>query len=211
MLRPPGEAAAYLRVSSSKQDADNQREAVIRAATARGDGELTWFVDVGSSKSWSRPALAELNAAIFQGRVRRVYVWKLDRLSRMGIADTCQLVQQWRRAGCGLLSSAEGFDFGDPVTGELLLAMLAWAAKWEWEQQADRLAAARQKREKAGKTWGRPPELAPADRERIGELRAEGRSIRAISVALKVPKSTVHEVLQCQADKAPETAKTPGS
>ena len=191
-----GEAAAYLRVSTSPQEADNQREAVQRAAAARGDGELTWFVETGSGRSWSRPALADLSAAIFSGRVRRVYVWKLDRLSRMGIADTSQLVQQWRRAGMReLISAVEGFDFGDPVTGDLLVAMLAWAAKWEWDQQQDRLTAARERRKKAGKSWGRPGELAPATRARIAEMRAETppRSIRAIAVALKVPKSTVHE------------------
>jgi len=186
-------------VSTTPQDAENQRAEVERAAAARGDAELTWFVDTGSGKSWKRPALDELSAAIFRGEVGRVYVWKLDRLSRMGIGDTFRLVESWRRAGMReLLSAVEGFDFGDPVTGDLLLAMLAWAARWEMQQQADRLAAARERRLASGKSWGRPPKNPGALRARILELRAEGRSVRAISVALKVPKSTVHDAISAQ-------------
>lgn len=189
--------AAYLRVSTSPQEADNQREAVLLAAAARGDGELTWFIDTGSGRSWQRPALEQLRSAIFRGEVGRVYVWKLDRLSRMGIADTCQLVREWRQAGCALVSALEGFDFGDLVAGELLLAMLAWAADWEWRQQQDRLAAARQRREKSGKSWGRPSKRADVA-QKIREMREQHpkRSVREIAVALKVPKSTVHEALK---------------
>lgn len=205
MQRRDGEAAAYLRVSTSPQEAENQREAVQRAALARGDGELAWFVDTGTGRSWNRPELRKLSEAIFSGRVRRVYVWSIDRLSRMGVADTCQLVQQWRRAGMrDLVSAVEGFDFGDPMTGELLLAMLAAVAKMEWDRQQERLAAARQRRQATGKGWGRP---ASTDGAAILRLRAEGRSIRDIAVALKVPKSTVSDAI-LRAENEPKPPQT---
>jgi IS30 family transposase len=43
---------------------------------------------------------------------------------------------------------------------------------------------------KGGK-WGRPSRLTDEDRVKVLTMRAEGRSIRAISMALKVPRSTV--------------------
>lgn len=114
----------------------------------------------------------------------------------MGVVDTSKLVGEIHAAGCELIAVSQGFDFSQPIIGGLLVAMLAFAAELEWSTQQDRLTAAREARRRAGKSWGRPPKNAGAVGARIVELRAEGRSIRAISVALKVPKSTVHEALQ---------------
>jgi DNA invertase Pin-like site-specific DNA recombinase len=172
-----------------------QRQAVERAAAARGDVELIWFEDTGSGRSWERPALASLKAAIFRGEVGRLYVFKLDRLSRMGLVDTSKLVAQIHAAGCELISLCEGFDFGAPGVGALLVAMLAFAADFEWRAQQERLKAAREARTRAGKSWGRPKKTPVALGARILELRAEGRSVRAISIALKVPKSTVQDCI----------------
>jgi len=193
--RRRGKPAAYLRVSTSGQDTELQRQAIERAALARGDAELAWFEDTGSGRSWERPALAQLKAAIFRGEVGRLYVFKLDRLSRMGVVDTSKLVGAIHAAGCELISLSEGFDFASPGVGALLVAMLAFAAELEWSAQQDRLTAARETRRRAGKSWGRPPKNSGALRARILELRGEGRSIRAISMALKVPKSTVQDCI----------------
>lgn len=193
--------AAYLRVSTSGQDCEMQRQAIGLAALARGDAELTWFEDTGSGRSWERPALVELRAAVFRGEVGRLYVFKLDRLSRMGVLDTAKLVGELHSAGCAVVSLTEGFDFGAPVVGGLLVAMLAFAAELEWSAQQDRLTAARQARARAGKSWGRPSKSSALS-AKILERRAAGESIRQIAIALKVPKSTVSDALK----NGPKTA-----
>jgi DNA invertase Pin-like site-specific DNA recombinase len=43
---------------------------------------VQWFVDKESGAMLKRPAFDQLQKAIFDGTVKTVIVWKLDRLSR---------------------------------------------------------------------------------------------------------------------------------
>jgi DNA invertase Pin-like site-specific DNA recombinase len=141
-----------------------------------------------------RPELDRLTRAVSQGQHTQVYVWRLDRLTRRGIPDTLDVVQRLRLAGCQLISVTEGFDFTGAM-GELLVSMLAFGAQMESAAQIDRQSAARARLEAEGRAWGRPPTDAGTC-EKIRALRAEGRSIRAIAMAVKVPRSTVFGVLK---------------
>ena len=186
--------AAYVRVSTPEQDAALQRAAIDRAASLRGHTPIEWYSETRSGRSWVRPELERLTRAVFQGHHRHVYVWRLDRLTRRGIPDTLDVVRNLRGAGCQLISVTEGFDFTGAM-GELLVSMLAFGAQMESSAQMDRQSAARARLEAEGRAWGRPP--LPSDmREKIRALRAEGRSVREIAMAVKVPKSTVFGVLK---------------
>lgn len=186
--------AAYVRVSTPEQDAALQRAAIERAASLRGHTPIEWYSETRSGRSWVRPELERLTRAVFQGHHRHVYVWRLDRLTRRGIPDTLDVVRNLRGAGCQLISVTEGFDFTGAM-GELLVSMLAFGAQMESSAQMDRQSAARARLESEGRAWGRPP-LASEMREKIRALRAEGRSVREIAMAVKVPKSTVFGVLK---------------
>lgn len=195
-LHPPKElkSAAYVRVSTPEQNYELQREAIERAATARGDTELAWYAETRSGASWVRPELERLTRAAARGLHARIYVFKLDRLSRRGATDTLVTVQQLRQAGSQLISLTEGFDFGGPFA-EPLIAMLGFAAGQERAAQMDRQRAARAALEAKGGKWGRPCRLAPELAAQIAELRGQGRSIRSIAMAVKVPRSSVHDAL----------------
>ncbi|WP_255427327.1 helix-turn-helix domain-containing protein [Corallococcus sp. AB045] len=56
--------------------------------------------------------------------------------------------------------------------------------------------------EAEGKAWGRPSRPSDADRGRIAAMKQMGRSIRAIAVALKVPRSTVARALAAGPESA---------
>ena len=187
-------AAAYLRVSSQKQNAALQRDAVTRAARARGDRLRLWFEEKRSGSSMQRPALQKLRAAVRAGRVRRLYVFRIDRLSRSGIRDTLAIVQEFRSAGVELVTVADGFDFNGPAA-EIVLAVLAWAAEQERNAIGERISAARRRVEREGGSWGRPREVDPTTRARALELRKRGRTVRDIAIALKVPRSTLSDAL----------------
>jgi DNA invertase Pin-like site-specific DNA recombinase len=117
-------------------------------------------------------------------------VFKLDRLTRSGIRDTFEVIEELRAVGCHLVSVSDGFSLDGPAA-EIILAVMAWAANMERLAINERIAAARERVEAEGKRWGRPSRLTEATRERIAVLRQDGRSIRDIAVALKVPRSTV--------------------
>ena len=105
---PEMRAAAYLRVSSKAQTLDMQRSAILRAAKARGDTIHAWYSEKQSAKTLARPALSRLRADARAGQVRRLYIYRLDRLARSGIRDTFEVVEELRAAGCELVTVTVG-------------------------------------------------------------------------------------------------------
>src|SRR5436190_2138981 len=133
--------AAYLRVSSRAQDAASQRSAIERAAAARGDAVSEWYSEKRSGRTLDRAELQRLRADVRAGRVRRLFVFRLDRLARSGIRDTFEVIEELRAAGCELVSVADGFDLTGPAA-EIVLAVMARAAKMERLAINERIAAA---------------------------------------------------------------------
>lgn len=190
--------AAYVRVSSASQSFDMQVQAIERAARARGDDFPTaWYRETMTGGKLARPMLAKLRADVRAGAVRRLYVYRLDRLSRSGIRDTFQVVEELERHGCELVSIADGFDVSGPGR-ELVMAVLAWAAQFERDTIGERIRAARAKVEAKGGAWGRPSRMTPAQCDRASKLAGEGMSVRQIAQRLRVPRATVGRVLQVE-------------
>jgi site-specific DNA recombinase len=187
-------AAAYLRVSSRAQDAASQRLAIERASSARGDTVTTWYEEKRSGRTLGRPELDRLRADARAGLILRLYVYRLDRLTRSGIRDTFELLEELRAHGVEVVTVADGFDLQGPAA-EVVLAVMAWSAKMERLAINERISAARDRMEAEGRPWGRPPRLAGLDLARARELRAEGRSIREVAIAMKVPRSTIARAL----------------
>lgn len=153
-----------------------------------------WFADSMTGATTKRPELERLRAAVRAGEVEVLYVYRLDRLTRSGIRDTLAIVDELRAHGCKLVTLADGFDVDGPAS-EVVLAVLAWAAKMERQAIGERITAARARVAAEGGSWGRPRRMTRADVDRARELAAEGRTVRAIAVALKVPRATVARAL----------------
>jgi DNA invertase Pin-like site-specific DNA recombinase len=193
--------AAYARVSSAAQSAGMQREAIARAAHARGDVVGEWYVDTFSGGTLARPELARLRANVRAGLVRKLYVYRLDRLTRSGIRDTLDVVDELRAHGCELVTLADGFDMGGPAA-EVILAVLAWAAKVERLSINERIAAAREHGKAIGRPWGRPRRLSADVEARIAELAGAGHTVRYIATATHTPRATVARCLKNMGRKA---------
>lgn len=187
-------AAAYVRVSSKGQDDRTQRTAIRRAAAARGDEVATWWAEKASATRNDRPELEALRAACRAGAVRRLYVFRIDRLSRTGIRDTLGIVEELRGAGVELVSVADGFDLSGPAA-DIVLAVMAWAAQMERAALGERISHARARVEASGGAWGRPRRMTLELAKKAALLKSNGKSIRYIAAALKVPRSTVADTL----------------
>ena len=90
---------AYCRVSSRAQDLGMQVAAIEKAAAARGDTIEGWFQEKKSGKVLARPELNRLRTEVRAHRVKRLYVFRLDRLSRSGIRDTFEVIEELRAHG----------------------------------------------------------------------------------------------------------------
>jgi DNA invertase Pin-like site-specific DNA recombinase len=190
----PDVVAAYIRVSSRSQDYGYQRHAIERAARARGEVIHLWYADVASGSTMNRPKLRQLRDKIRVGGVQRLWVWRLDRLTRSGIADTLSALEELRRCGCALASVSDGLALEGPA-GELVVSVLAWAAKIEREKIRENQLAARARMEAEGRSWGRPPELTPSQKERIHLLAEQGYSHKRIAALVECSKTSVWNVL----------------
>jgi DNA invertase Pin-like site-specific DNA recombinase len=194
--QPPPVVAAYVRVSSRSQDAAYQRAAIERAARARGEEIAIWFSDVASGRSMDRPELAAALGAIRAGMVRRLWVWRVDRLTRSGIVDTLTVLQDMRRHGCECASVADGFALDGPAA-DVILSVLAWAAQMEREKIAENQAAARARLAAVGRTWGRPAvTITQHEIARVLELREAGCTQLRISSKLHISAKRVSRILR---------------
>lgn len=199
---------AYVRVSSRAQDDGSQLHAIRQAAKARGDELGHVYREKLSAKTIDRPVLEELRASARAGATRKIYVYRVDRLARSGIRDTLEVVQELRRVGCQIVNVADGFDLSSPAS-EIILAVLAWAAQMEREAIGSRIAAGIARAKAEGRSWGRPSRMSPLERRKARALRGEGKTIRAIAMALRVPRTVVERALKEVAIDVPETASEP--
>lgn len=186
--------AGYLRVSSKSQGFSTQRAAIARAAEARGERIDRWLSEKVGGGKIDRPVLAELRQLVRAGEIRKLYVFRLDRLTRSGIRDTLELVEELKRSGCQLQTIADGLDFEGPGA-EMVIAALSWAAKLERQKINENISAARERIKRQGGRWGRPPRVSAGLVTRIELARVNGDTIRAIAVRFKVPRGTVANIL----------------
>lgn len=186
--------AAYIRVSSKSQDHEMQRQAIAK----RADSPV-FYAEKMSGKTTDRPVLKQLMADVRSGKVKELYVFKLDRLTRSGVADTFQIVNELRRAGVTLFAVADNLCIrpnGDDIVSETLVFALSLAAKLERTAINDRIAAARTHMSSQGRAWGRPRSMTDEQVARARALADEGQTVRAIAADLGVPHATVGRALK---------------
>jgi DNA invertase Pin-like site-specific DNA recombinase len=185
--------AAYLRVSTRGQSVAMQRDAIERAAKARGHAVDVWFSEKTGGSAAERPQLDLLRADVRAGKFARVFTFRLDRLSRGGIRATLSILEELESHGCKVETVADEFSLQGPAR-ELIIAVLACCAQMERSAIGERISAARTRIEAKGGNWGRPRRADDSTIERIRALHGK-RTVREISAALKVPHGTVQNVL----------------
>jgi DNA invertase Pin-like site-specific DNA recombinase len=92
---------------------------------------------------------------------------------------------------------SDGFDLNG-VCADVCIAVMSWAASMELQAKNERIAAARERVEAEGGSWGRPRRMNDDTVAKAVVLREAGRTIRQIAVALKVPRATVARTLASQ-------------
>jgi len=151
--------AAYLRVSTDQQTADNQLPAILEYCKAHNMPEPVIYSE--NESAWRRghqTELARLLRELRTGRRRYEYliVWSLDRLSRQGIAATLQLIDSFEVQGCKVVSIQESWIAEAGPMREMFASMAAWAAKFESDRRSERTKAGLLKARAAGVKLGRP-------------------------------------------------------
>lgn len=150
--------ALYPRVSTQEQakdgySIDEQIDRLKKYCEAMGWKEYKIYTDAGySGADLNRPALQQMLKDIRKGKIEKVVVYKLDRLSRSQ-KDTLNLIEdEFLKNNVDFVSMNENFDTSTPF-GRAMIGILAVFAQLEREQIKERMAMGKEGRAKEGK-WG---------------------------------------------------------
>lgn len=119
--------ALYARQSLDKKDSisiENQLE--FCKYEARG-AEYETYIDKGfSGKNTNRPAFTRMMEDIQAGKIKRVIVYKLDRISR-SILDFSNMMEIFQEYHVEFVSSTERFDTSTPIGNAMLNISIVFA------------------------------------------------------------------------------------
>jgi len=149
-------AALYVRVSTGKQEADNQL-LQLRAYCQKSGHEIACeYVDVISGKENSRPAYDLMFKEAHKRLFDAVVFWDLSRFSRAGTLFTLQKLKELENLGIQWESYQEPYFKSAGQFKDVVLSIIATVAKIEREKISERTKAGLQRIKASGRQLGRP-------------------------------------------------------
>jgi len=141
--------AIYTRQSVEKADSISIESQIEYCKYETRGNPHKEYIDRGySGKNVNRPAFEEMLIDITQGKVSRVIVYKLDRISR-SILDFANMMEAFQKHKVEFVSSTEKFDTSTPI-GRAMLNICIVFAQLERETIQKRVADAYTSRSKRG-------------------------------------------------------------
>ena len=182
----------YIRVSTVEQNLDGQRLSIQTWLDGQGLTAV-WYEDKSTGNNLDRAAFTALQQDVFNGKVKTVVVYKLDRLSR-SLRDGINVLTDWLDAGIRVVSVTQQLDFSG-ATGKLIASVLFAVSEMETEtrkeRQADGIKAAKAK----GVYKGRAKGSSTVDSGRVRELKAQGLKVTEIATSLGISRQSVYSHL----------------
>jgi DNA invertase Pin-like site-specific DNA recombinase len=191
--------AIYLRVSTSKQDTDNQRRELEAVAARSGWHVERIYEDAGISGAKGRdkrPGLDAMLKAVNAKEFDMVAAWSVDRLGR-SLTDLLGILQGLHDKGIDLFLHQQGLDTST-TAGKAMFQMLGVFAEFERGIIRERVNAGLARARAKGTKLGRRA-VKQSVETRIRELRAEGMGILKIGKTLRVGTSVVQRVISAAA------------
>ncbi len=165
----------YARVSTSDQNLDLQRDALLAA----GCDESKIFTDRLSGSKDDRPGLAQALEYVRTGDT--LVVWRLDRLGR-SLSHLIKVTTGLEHRGIGFKSLQEGIDT-TTSGGKLVFHIFGALAEFERSLIRERTNAGLKAARARGRNGGRPKKL-------------DARKLAVAETLLRDPKLTVAEVAE---------------
>lgn len=196
---PETTVAVYLRVSTEKQEHASQKRAVDDFLSGR-KLTATEYTDKASGATLSRSGLDRLQRDIFNGKVRHVVFYSLDRFSRELVNGLVQ-IEAWQKQGVRLTFVADSLDldggFLSDVAMRIIVAVKLAFGEHERarikERQALGIANAKANGTRSGKPFGAPAKLTPeAVQETLKRCKGDKRKA---AKRLHVSLATVYNTL----------------
>lgn len=185
----------YIRVSTGKQDVENQRFEILRFAEANGITIDGWIEEtISGTKNYDKRKLGELLDKVQKDDL--IICGELSRLGRslfmiMEILSLCMSKE------CRVWTIKDGYRLGDDIQSKVLAFAFGLSAEIERDLISQRTKEALAKKKADGVRLGRPKGALSkkvklsGKEEAIRILRAEGTSWAQIARLLHVDRSTL--------------------
>jgi len=148
--------ALYVRVSTDKQEAQNQLTPLREYATRLGLKIFTEYVDIISGKETSRPQYDLMFEDAHKKMFDLVLFWDLSRFSRAGTLYTLQKLKELENLGVDWESYTEPYFKSVGQFKDVVLSVVSTIARIEREKISERTKAGLLRAKKNGKQLGRP-------------------------------------------------------
>ena len=117
----------YARQSVDKEDSISIESQIELCMREIGNYPHRVFRDKGySGKNTERPDFQEMMAAVRSGGVRRIIVYRLDRISR-SVLDFANVISELQKYGVEFVSITERFDTSTPIGKAMLMIVMVFA------------------------------------------------------------------------------------
>ncbi|MDY0207404.1 MAG: recombinase family protein [Pseudomonas sp.] len=195
---------AYLRASTTEQNAERAKESLIAFAADHGKKIASFYVENESGATLTRPELMRLISDAGEGDI--ILVEQIDRLARLKQADwetlkfmlakkKLMIVSPELPTSWIALKSSDGTEFTASIlqaVNGMLLDMLAAVARKDYEDRRRRQMQGIKKAQAEGKFVGRKPDLKK--RASIASLLAAGHSYSSIQELLGCSRHLIADV-----------------
>ena len=186
--------AIYTRVSTDKQNAENQLPQLRDFAAKQGWTVVREYCDQGETGTRSdRTSLHEMFDGASRRRFDLVLFWALDRLSREGALKTLQHLNRLDSYGVGYRSFIEPYFDSCGLFKDAVISIVATLAKQEAILKSERTKAGLARARAKGKTLGRRKSITLTTGD-IEPLRTQGLSYRAIGRKLGISEVSVRRL-----------------
>jgi len=176
-------AVLYVRVSTGKQEAENQLNQLRNYCKSMGYKIEHEFIDVISGKETSRPEYDEMFKAAHKRLFDIVIFWDISRFSRAGTLHTLQKLKELENLGIKWHSYNDPYLSSVGEFKDVVISIMSTLAKIERQKISERTKAGLQRAKTKGKTPGRPkgkkdkkPRKVRADRGLKRELKSGGKN-----------------------------------
>jgi DNA invertase Pin-like site-specific DNA recombinase len=185
--------ALYLRVSTDKQETENQAVQLREFAAKQGWQIVREYCDHESGGKADRKEFQQMFADASRRKFDLLLFWALDRFSREGALPTLRYLEMLTGYGVAWRSFTEQFFDSCGPFRDAVISIMAVLARQERIQRSERtkagLAIARAK----GKMLGRPKTLTATPLQ-VRRLRKSGKSFRATARHLGISLGSVQRL-----------------
>jgi len=191
----PPMVGIYLRVSTEKQELENQRRQLLHYCEKSRWVVYQIYEDVISGKEMNRPGFDTLFKDARKKLFDLVLFWDLSRFSRAGTEFTLQKLRELRNLEIGWHSYSEPYASTAGEFKNVVIAVLSEVAKIEREKISERTKAGLARAKANGKRLGRRSTMTQRKIDQVWEEYGREGSINRAAKVLPYSYGTVHFII----------------